>query len=121
MQPGALSNLDIDSAIAEIASGTLTKTLAARYGIPKPTLRDKLLTHPGYATAVKSQAESLVETATAEAFECEPDSAVIARARLRVDAAHKWAAARDPATWGARPELGGLTVNVQVVAFSEGN
>lgn len=102
MKKGALATLDDDSAIAEIASGTLTKQIAARYGVATQSLRERLLKHPKYAQAIVDQAESLVETATDEAMTCDADMPVIARARLRVETAHKWAAARDPARWGQK-------------------
>ena len=120
---GALAKLDDDAAIAEIAAGTLTITLAQRYGIPKSTLRDRLVKHPQYPSAVRAQAESLVESATAEMMSCDAEQAIIARARARVDAAHKWAAARDAATWAPK----GMQLNVhsdgpvtvQVVSFTQ--
>ncbi len=116
MKYPALLDLDLDAAIARIASGTLTKVLAAELGVPKPTLRDHLVRHPDYPQAIKAQAESLVEQATSECLSAElaAETAVIARARLRLDAAHKWAAARDPGTWSGKPDQStqGLTVNV---------
>ena len=106
------TEIDVDAIVDRIASGTLTRTIADELGIKKPTLRDKIKDHPRYADAIKDQAESLVEQATEEmmAKTLEADSAVIARARARVDTAHKWAAARDPATWGARQQQ--ITINV---------
>lgn len=109
--------IDVDYCIDQIASGTLTKRLAALYGIPKPTLRDRLVKHPKYAEAIKLQAESLVENATDEVQECPPEMPVIARARLRLEAAHKWAAARDPQTWGAQKEQSAPQVIINLVAY----
>src|SRR3990167_10290489 len=93
----ALSQQDQDQIIARISSGEFTALIAEELGIPKPTLRGRLLSHPGYAEAIKNQAESLVERATAEMMDktLAADNAVIARARARVDTAHKWAAARE--------------------------
>ncbi len=103
---GILSSLNVDEAIAEIASGTLSKTIAARYGVNPKTLRDHLKRHnpQAYAAAVIDQAESMVEDATEYGLNCsDKDDAPIAR--VRVDAAHKWAAARDPAKWGAKQQI----------------
>lgn len=119
MASGALSTLDDDAAIAEIASGTLTKTIAERYGVAKQSLHERLQKHPRYKQAIEAQAESLVEQATSEAMgeglaASMPD---IARARLRVDTAHKWAAARDPARWGTRTQVD-LNVSGPLVAIT---
>ena len=121
---GALANLDDDAVIEQIAAGRLTRQIAAEYGVAKQSLRERLLKHPGYHNAIQAQAESLVEQATADAMELETtaDQPAIARARLRVDTAHKWAAARDPAQWGQK----GNTINigadgpvtVQIVSFA---
>lgn len=107
MSNSALATLDLDLCIARLAAGCLTKTIAAELGIPKPTLRNKLVKHPGYQAAIQSQAESIVETAVEEmmAKELIADSAVIARARARVDTAFKYAAARDPAVWGQHTQV----------------
>ena len=121
---GALATLDDDQAIAEIASGVLLKQLAEKHGVCKSSIYERLSKHPDYPQAVKSQASSIVETATAAALSEDLPASTphIARARLRVDAAHKWAAARDPATWSGKPDLnlGGLVVNVlQFVAGAQ--
>lgn len=107
---GALATLDPHSAIDEIANGVLLKQIAARYNVAKQAVHAKLCKHPEYKLAVVSQAESIVENALVEVLECEADMVDIARARARYDAAHKWAAARDPANWAAK----GATVNIQV-------
>jgi len=108
-----LANLDVESAIERIASGTLTRTIAAEYGVPKPTLRDRLKNHPKYKDALIEQAESIVEKATAEMMDDDlpADVSVIARARARVDTAHKWAAARDPERWAGK----GVQINIGAV------
>ena len=100
---GALATLDDEAALAEIASGTLSKTIAARYGVTPYAVRKRLAQHPDYKTAIAEQAESLVEIATDLAMTCSDKDVAIAR--VRVDAAHKWAAARDPARWGPRQQL----------------
>lgn len=121
MSHGALANLDDNAAIAELASGILSKQIAERYGVTPFAVRKRLAKHPDYQQAIKDQAESFVEEAVDEVRSVPLDNIAIARARAKADVALKWAAARDPGTWGAKPELGGLTVNVQIVAFSEGN
>lgn len=103
MTYGALATLDDNAAIAEIASGTLSKEIAARYGVTPRGLRKRLAQHPDYAEAIKEQAASLVEQATEYAFAA--GNADVPIARVRLDAAHKWAAARDPAQWGAKQQM----------------
>ena len=116
---GALAHLDDNAAIAEIASGVLSKQIAARYGVTPFAVRKRLAKHPDYAQAVKDQAASLVEDATELAMRCREDEVAIAR--VRVDAAHKWAAARDPAAWAQKsqvtlevgPDLGEVLMRAQ--------
>lgn len=110
--PYPLANLDIDQAIREIASGTLSKEIASRYGVTPYAVRKRLAQHPDYQQAIQEQAESLVERATHEAMTCTAESVAIAR--VRVEAAHKWASARDPAKWGQRQQ-----VSVEVVDFRD--
>lgn len=105
---GALAELDDDAAIAEIASGTLSRQIAERYGVLPYAIRKRLAKHPDYPQAVKDQAHSLVEQATELAMTCSDEEVAIAR--VRVDAAHKWAAARDPATWAAK----GVNINIGI-------
>ncbi len=107
MNKGALANIDLDAAIARIAAGTLTKTIAAELGVAKQSLRERLIAHPKYKDAIKEQAASLVEDATEECMKDEAVMPVIARARLKLDAAHKWARARDPETWGDKTQVTG--------------
>ena len=109
---GALANLDDNAAIAELSGGTLMHQIAERYHCSKVAIYKRLSKHPEYPEAIRQQATSLVERATAEVFEC--DAATVNIARARVDAAHKWAAARDPAHWS--PQRGQVQVNVAVVA-----
>lgn len=113
MNQNALATLDDDAAIAEIASGTLSKEIAKRYGCTPFAVRKRLAKHPDYPQAVIDQAESFVEDATLEAMRLsEGDDAVaIARARVKVDTAHKWAAARDPTRWAAKSHV---TVDINV-------
>jgi len=103
---GNLSTLDVQAAIAEIASGTLSKQIAARYNVLPKTLRDYLKRHDpeGYAAAVVDQAESMVEDATEYAIGCaDKEDAPIAR--VRMDAAHNWAKARDPSKWMPKQQI----------------
>lgn len=102
---GALAKLDDNAAIARIASGTLSKEIAKEYGVTPYAVRLRLYKHPDYKRAIEEQAESFVENALAEVIDCPLDAIAIARARVRFDCAHKWAAARDPARWGAKATL----------------
>lgn len=120
---GALINMDIEAALDRIRAGVLMPTLAAEYGVRKESIRGQLVKHPGYAEAIQAQAESLVELATADIFDPElpADMPIIARARLRLEAAHKWAAARDPARWAPGQKLMGADggpVQVEIVRYS---
>ena len=107
MNQNALAKLDDEEAIAELASGVLSKEIAKRYGVSPYAIRKRLAKHPDYKQAIADQAESFVENATHEALSLDSDSdaVAIARARVKVDTAHKWAAARDPAKWGQRQQL----------------
>ena len=100
MNEGALANLDDNAAIAEIASGVLSREIAARYGVTPYAIRKRLAKHPGYGLAVKEQAESFCEEAVFFARNCTEDEVAIAR--VRVDSAFKWAAARDPERFGGK-------------------
>lgn len=102
---GALATLNDDAAIEQIASGILSKNIAALYGVTPYAVRKRLAKHPDYQAAVQEQAESFVEQALHEVMECPLDQVAIARARVRFDCAHKWAASRDPVRWGARPAV----------------
>jgi len=117
MNEGALATLNDDQALAEIASGTLSKSIAERYGVTPYAVRLRLAKHPDYPRAITAQAESLVEQATDEAMSLGDgaDALAIARARVKVETAHKWAAARDPAKWGQRSQIqvdAAITVHV---------
>lgn len=117
---GALTTLDDDAAIAQIASGVLTKQIAERYGVDKSSLRERLAKHPRYQQAVKEQAESIVEKVTAEALDdnLPADNPSIARARMRVETAHKWAAARDPGTWSGKVEQAAPAIVINLVSYA---
>ena len=104
-KPGALANLNVEAAIAEIASGALMHQIAARYGVGKSALRRKINYHPNYHEAIQSQAECLVDQTTSELMDVAADAVLIARARARVDGAHRWAQARDPARWAPRQSI----------------
>jgi hypothetical protein len=91
---GALANLDDDAVIAEISDGVMLKQIAARYGVVKSSLHKRISKHPEYKDAVANQAHSFVERAMEQVFECDADTANIARAR--VDAAFKYARAHNP-------------------------
>jgi hypothetical protein len=97
---GALANLDVDAAIERIASGVLSKTIAAEYGVTPFGLRSKLALHPDYKQAVADQASTFVEDAVAEVMSSGEDglpldALAIARARVRVDTAFKYAKAHN--------------------------
>lgn len=102
MNEGALDTLDIPSALQRIASGTLSKTIAAEFGVTSWAVRKRLAKFApiDYAEAIKNQAESFVEAAMAYVETCDVDTVAIAR--VRVDSAFKYAAARDPERWGPR-------------------
>ena len=111
---GALANLDVDAALTEIASGVLSKEIAARYGVTPRGLRWALAKHPDYKQAVAEQAHSIVEDAMHEMMTVGADDALpIARARARVDAAFKYAKAHNPAYADKQTEGGvQLVVNI---------
>lgn len=95
-QPGALANIDATALLGRLAKGEFLKTLAEEYGVHKVSLRAQLIKHPDYAAAIAEQTEALIDSATQEIMgELPLDPAYIARARVRLDAAHKWAARRD--------------------------
>lgn len=95
---GALANLDVEAALDEIASGTLSKQIAARYNVTPRGLRYKLAQHPMYKEAIAEQAHSIVEDAMEEIMTVGVDDALpIARARAKVDAAFKYAKAHNSA------------------------
>ena len=106
-KPGALATLNDSDAIQQIASGKLLKHIAAQYGVAKQSLWERLQKHPGWQSAVALQAETFVELATDEAMSLDATATMpdIARARVKVDTAHRWAAARDPAAWGQRTQV----------------
>ena len=118
--PGALANLDKDAVIEQLSAGRLLKQIAADHGVSKVAIYRQVCDRSDYPAAIQAQAESLVEQATAEVMECDAASVNIARAR--VDAAHKWAAARDPARWGQKGNAININadgpVTVQVVSFA---
>ena len=102
-KPGALATLDHDDVIAQLSAGRLLKQIAAQHGVDKTAIYRKVRHHPDYQDAIQQQAESLVEQAIEQVFECSSDTVNIARAR--VDAAFKWAAARDAKNWGAKQQI----------------
>lgn len=95
---GALATLDIDDAISRIAAGTLSKQIAAEFGVTPFAIRKRLAKHPDYKDAVAQQAHSFVEDSMAEIFSenMELDAVAIARARVRADTAFKYAKAHNP-------------------------
>lgn len=117
MAKGALATLDDDAIIDRISSGEIMRTIAAELGVAKQSLRERLISHPQYPQAIAAQAESMVEQAVAEIMDPDlpADAPVIARARARVDAAFRYAAARDPARWGNRPDAGQPSILINVV------
>ena len=122
--PAKLADLDDDQAIAEIASGSFLKHIAARYGVAKQSLHERLKKHPAWRAAIEMQAETLVESATSEAMGLDSSATMpdIARARVKVDTAHKWAAARDSANWGQKQQVqidAAITVHVMRVGAGD--
>lgn len=118
---GILDNLDVDKAIADIASGKLMHQIASELGCSKGAIRHKIMSHPGYADAIQAQAESLVDQTTAELMDVAADQVLITRARARNDSAHKWAAARDPARWSTGTRIMGADggpLQVEIVRYS---
>jgi len=116
--PGALDTFDIDQALAEISSGVLMRQIAERWNCSKVAIYKRLSKHPEYPDAIKLQAESLVERAVHEVFTC--DAATVNIARARSDTAFKYAAARDPARWGAKLQGMGQdgAITLEIVRYS---
>ena len=110
MNEGRLATLDDEAALAELASGTLSKEIAARYGVTPYAVRKRLAKHPEYPQAVKDQAEAIVEEALDYTMTCTTDTVAIARARY--DVAFKYAAVRDPERYGNKGNVINLQVNV---------
>ena len=108
-----LALLDDNEAIQRIASGTLSRTIAKEYNVTPFAIRKRLALHPDYPQAVKAQAESLVEQATEYAMACNNKNVAIAR--VRVDTAFKWAAARDPEHFGKQDVSVSVNVHVAVL------
>lgn len=110
--------VDADDLIDQVANGALLRDLARHTGIDKRALSRTLLKHPDYQTAKQVGIELRLDEA--EATLRTPDCD-IARAR-EVWRAATWRAEREcPDRWGAKQELGQLSVTVQVVAFSPQN
>jgi 4-hydroxy-3-methylbut-2-en-1-yl diphosphate synthase IspG/GcpE len=110
---GALANLDVDAAIDEIASGALTREIAARYGVNKSSIRDKLEAHPGYTKALARQADALVQEAIREHKDMSAEIPIIARARARASLYLDYAKAHNPA-YAAKQQI--TQVSLTVVA-----
>lgn len=119
---GALANLDVEAALDEIAAGTLSKQIAARYNVTPRGLRYKLAKHPNYKQAIAEQAHSIVEQAMDDIMTVGADEALpIARARARVDAAFKYAAAHNP-NYASKQQVTSVTVNVDIaLGFDAGS
>ena len=95
MPHGSLATLDDAAAIQDLANGTMLKQIAALYNVSKVAVYKRLSKHPDYKQAIELQAHSFVEDAMITAMECDADNANIAR--VRVDAAFKYAKAHNPA------------------------
>lgn len=117
MNEGALANLDFDLTLERIASGTLSKTIAAEYGVTPRGLRYALSRNrpDQYKQAVMDQAESIVENAVAYVETCDIDTVPIAR--VRADTAFRYAAARDPDRWSTKS--GNITINNNLLTVPE--
>jgi hypothetical protein len=113
MPHGSLATLDDDAAIAELASGVLTKDIAARHGVKKQSLQERLSKHPDYKQAIALQADSLVQSAIEEHREMPADPPVIARARARADLYLKYAKAHNPA-YADKQDVAGLQIQVVI-------
>lgn len=89
----ALANLDIEASIERIASGTLSREIAAEFGVTPWAVRQRLMNHPNYKQAVAEQAHQFVEKAMAEIMSdsIAGDNLAIAHARAKVEAAFKYA------------------------------
>lgn len=96
-RPGALANLDYEDALDRMATGVLSKAIAAEYGVSPYGLRKRLAQHPDYKAAIAEQSHSIVEHAMEELMECPHDVVAIARARAKVDGAMRYAKAHNPA------------------------
>lgn len=107
MSASPLATLDIDATLDLVRSGVLMKSIAEPLGVTKEAIRKRLMQHPEYQEAIKEQAASLVERATEFCFDESLTPLEVGIARVRLDAAHKYAAARDPATWGNKTQLSG--------------
>ena|SRR3990167_4246563 len=114
--PGALANLDIPSALEQMANGVLMRQIAARWNCSKVAIYKRLSQHPDYPATVHAQADALIEQALEQVMECDERNVNIARARF--DACHKWAQARNPAVWGQRGPSITINNNVLVLADS---
>lgn len=109
---GALAALDVDAALAQLASGRMLKQIADDFKCSKVAVYKRLHKHPEYPAAIAQQAEAFVEQAMTEVMTCDADTVNIARAR--VDAAFKWAAARDPARWGPKQQADAAQITVVI-------
>jgi hypothetical protein len=112
---GALASLDVDAALNEIASGVLSKEIAARYGVTPFGLRKRLAKHPEYKDAIAEQAHAFVESAMSELMsdELAHDAVAIARARAKVDGALRYAKAHN-AAYADKQGVGDLQITVMV-------
>ena len=120
--PAKLDDMDVERAIDELAAGKFLKEIAAEYGVDKTAIRQHIKDHPRYRQAIADQAEAMVEECTAEMMGCPADKLHIARARAKVQTAHEWARARDPAHWQPVQRIAGADggpIQVQVVRFGE--
>lgn len=76
--------MDNDSAIAEIANGSMLKQIAARYGVSKIAVYKRLKDHPDYPEAMSLQAHALVQDSVQQVMECDAETVNIARARADI-------------------------------------
>lgn len=96
----ALENPDtLNACIAELASGTLSKSIAARFGCSASAVRDYLRRKApeAYQQAISEQAHSFVEDSLQEHENLPEDALAIARARARGDFRLKYARAHNEA------------------------
>jgi hypothetical protein len=118
MPRGSLANLDIDAALADVASGILSKEIAAKYGCTPRAVRYALerAKPEEYKAAVADQAQSIVEDSMQYLREVKESGAVelVPIARACADVAFKYAAARDPARWGRQDQAQPVQIAVIV-------
>jgi hypothetical protein len=111
---GALANLDVDAALAEIRNGTIARQIASRYGVQPQSLRDALrkAKPEEYKQAVADQCEHWIDESTDEMNNLEADKACIARARARGEWRFKLAGVLNP-KYAPKSMITNVNINVE--------